>query len=58
MTVASSVQVGDRSKFYWCAGAGAMGVLVTIIFIPELTGLDLKEGDRRWDCLKAGGLLH
>ena len=48
------MQVGDKAKFYWCAGAGLMGVIVTILFIPEISELDLREGDKRWELLKAG----
>ena len=52
-----SFQIGDRAKFYWCAAAGLMGIIVTFIFIPEITDLDLREGDKRWELVKAG-LLH
>ena len=31
-----------------------MGVLVTLLFIPEVACLDLSEGDKRWEALKAG----
>ncbi len=31
-----------------------MGVLVTLLFIPEITDLDLREGDRRWELIKTG----
>jgi hypothetical protein len=31
-----------------------MGVIVTVLFIPEITQLDLREGDKRWELLKAG----
>lgn len=48
------MQIGDRPKFYWCAAAGLMGVLVTLLFIPEVTDLDLREGDRRWEHIKTG----
>ena len=41
-------------KFILSAAAGAVGVLVTLIFIPEITSLDLKEGDTRWDMMKKG----
>lgn len=52
-------QIGDRPKFYWCAAAGLMGVIVTLVFIPEITDLDLREGDKRWDRIKTGiFLLH
>ncbi len=42
-------------KFILSAAAGALGVLVTFIFIPEITSLDLREGDIRWDLIKKGG---
>ena len=48
------MQIGDRPKFYWCAAAGLMGVVVTLLFIPEVTDLDLHEGDKRWDYIKTG----
>ena len=41
-------------KFILSAAAGAVGVLVTLVFIPEITSLDLKEGDTRWDLMKKG----
>ena len=44
-------------KFILSAAAGAVGVLVTLVFIPEITSLDLKEGDTRWDLMKQG-VLH
>ena len=40
-------------KFYLSAAAGALGVAVTLLFIPEISTLDLREGDLRWDALKA-----
>ena len=30
------------------AGALVAGVVFTYLFIPDLTGLDLREGDKRW----------
>ena len=48
------MQVDDRMKFILSAAAGAVGVLVTLVFIPEITSLDLKEGDARWDLMKKG----
>lgn len=29
-------------------------VFVTLLFCPDLTGLDLKEGDKRWLAIVAG----
>ena len=31
-----------------------MGVIVTYLLIPDLTGLDLREGDKRWLAILAG----
>ncbi len=38
----------DQGKFYISAFCGLAGVLCTFLFIPDITGLDLREGDRRW----------
>jgi len=38
----------DKGKFYISAFCGLAGVLCTFLFIPDITGLDLREGDRRW----------
>jgi len=38
----------DQGKFYISAACGLAGVLCTFLFIPDITGLDLREGDRRW----------
>ena len=40
--------VSDRTKFTISAVCGLVGVIVTLIFIPDITGLDLREGDSRW----------
>ena len=48
------MQVSDQMKFYLSAAAGALGVVVTLLFIPEISTLDLREGDLRWDAIKAG----
>ena len=39
---------GDQGKFYISAACGAAGVACTFLLIPDITGLDLREGDRRW----------
>jgi hypothetical protein len=31
-----------------------MGALLTLIFLPDTTGLDLKEQERRWAFIRAG----
>ncbi|KAL6777660.1 PTA1A [Auxenochlorella protothecoides x Auxenochlorella symbiontica] len=40
--------VDDRSKFWISGVCSAAGVLLTFLLVPNLTGLDLKEGDKRW----------
>lgn len=47
-------KISDRSKFYYTAVAAGVGALVTMLFIPEVTGLDLSEGDKRWEHLRSG----
>lgn len=31
-----------------------MGMVVTILFLPDTTGLDLKEQERRWQFIRTG----
>ncbi len=50
-------RISDRSKFYYTAVAAAIGALVTMLFIPEVTGLDLEEGDKRWKHLRSGNAV-
>ncbi|GFR43042.1 hypothetical protein Agub_g4047 [Astrephomene gubernaculifera] len=40
--------VDNRGKFWISAFCGLAGVILTFITIPDVTGLDLREGDRRW----------
>ncbi len=44
-------------KFYLSAAAGGVGVLVTLLWVPELSSLDLAEGDARWAALRKGARL-
>ena len=43
-----------QNTFYVSAAAGAVGAIITIIFLPETTGLDLAELDRFSMYLLAG----
>ena len=36
--------VSDRTKFYVSALCGLAGALVTLLLVPDISGLDLSEG--------------
>ena len=38
----------NQAKFIISSACGLIGAILTYIFIPDLTGLDLREGDKRW----------
>lgn len=38
----------NQTKFYISAFCGLASLLVTLLFILDLTGLDLRDGDRFW----------
>ena len=46
--------ITTQQKFYIVPWFGLAGMLVTILFLPDTTGLDLKEQERRWQFLRAG----
>ncbi|CAF9921385.1 MAG: hypothetical protein HETSPECPRED_004516 [Heterodermia speciosa] len=46
--------IDTQTKFYVVPWFGLGGMLVTILFLPDTTGLDLKEQERRWQFLRAG----
>lgn len=46
--------VSDRTKFWISAACGAAGAVLTLILIPDLTGLDLRDGDSRWLAILEG----
>ncbi|KAI4235565.1 MAG: hypothetical protein L6R40_006427 [Gallowayella cf. fulva] len=46
--------IDTQMKFYVVPWFGLMGMLVTILFLPDTTGLDLKEQERRWQYIRAG----
>ena len=41
-------------KFHIVPWFGLGGMLVTVLFLPDTTGLDLKEQERRWTYIRAG----
>ncbi|ROT39830.1 MFS general substrate transporter [Sodiomyces alkalinus F11] len=44
----------DREKFRFVPWFGLAGVLLTWLFLPDTTGLDLREQERRWDYIRRG----
>jgi hypothetical protein len=43
-----------QKKFYIVPWFGLIGMLVTAIFLPDTTGLDLKEQERRFHYIRMG----
>jgi hypothetical protein len=46
--------IDTQTKFYFVPWFGLIGALLTLIFLPDTTGLDLKEQERRWAFIRAG----
>ncbi|KAF1999523.1 MFS phosphate transporter [Amniculicola lignicola CBS 123094] len=46
--------ITTQQKFYIVPWFGLAGALVTWLFLPDTTGLDLKEQERRWSFIRAG----
>ena len=46
--------ITTRQKFHVVPWFGLGGMLITLIFLPDTTGLDLKEQERRWQFIRAG----
>lgn len=46
--------ITTQQKFYIVPWFGLAGMLVTYLFLPDTTGLDLKEQERRWQFIRAG----
>jgi MFS family permease len=44
----------NQAKFLISAVCGIISVICTLLFIPNLAGLDLKDGDRRWLAIVEG----
>lgn len=44
--VSPASQISERSAFYASSGAGLAGLVLTALFLPDTTGLDLHEIDR------------
>lgn len=46
--------IDTQTKFYVVTWFGLAGVLLTYLFLPDTTGLDLKEQERRWTYIRDG----
>ncbi|KAH6630726.1 major facilitator superfamily domain-containing protein [Chaetomium sp. MPI-SDFR-AT-0129] len=46
--------IDTPTKFYVVPWFGLAGMLLTWLFLPDTTGLDLKEQERRWAYIRAG----
>ncbi|KAK4536188.1 hypothetical protein CDCA_CDCA07G2213 [Cyanidium caldarium] len=46
--------IGIRNIFIVSAAAGAFGALITAIFLPDVTGMCLREHDREWELVTGG----
>jgi hypothetical protein len=46
--------IDTQTKFYVVPWFGLLGMLLTWLFLPDTTGLDLKEQERRWTYIREG----
>jgi MFS family permease len=46
--------IGARTKFWVVSWFGLIGFILTIVFIPDTTGLDLREQERYWQSVREG----
>ncbi|KAF2869283.1 putative MFS phosphate transporter [Massariosphaeria phaeospora] len=46
--------IDTQQKFYVVPWFGLAGALLTYLFLPDTTGLDLKEQERRWAFIREG----
>ncbi|KAK1764701.1 putative mfs transporter protein [Phialemonium atrogriseum] len=46
--------IDTQTKFYVVPWFGLLGMLLTFLFLPDTTGLDLKEQERRWSYIRDG----
>jgi sugar phosphate permease len=46
--------IDTQKKFYVVPWFGLVGAIITFLFLPDTTGLDLKEQERRWTYIRAG----
>ncbi|KZF23675.1 pi-transporter A-1 [Xylona heveae TC161] len=46
--------IDTQTKFYVVPWFGLGGAILTFLFLPDTTGLDLKEQERRWQFIREG----
>ncbi|OOF92571.1 hypothetical protein ASPCADRAFT_509501 [Aspergillus carbonarius ITEM 5010] len=46
--------IDTQTKFYFVPWWGLFGMALTYLFLPDTTGLDLKEQERRWRFIREG----
>jgi len=46
--------ISVQQRFYVVPWFGLVGMLLTFLFLPDTTGLDLKEQERRWKYIREG----
>lgn len=46
--------MSTQVKFYFVPWFGLAGLILTFFFLPDTTGLDLKEQERRWNYIRSG----
>ncbi|PKY01508.1 putative MFS phosphate transporter [Aspergillus campestris IBT 28561] len=46
--------IDTQTKFYVVPWFGLGGLILTYVFLPDTTGLDLKEQERRWEYIRQG----
>ncbi|MCJ1312856.1 hypothetical protein MMC25_006532 [Agyrium rufum] len=46
--------ISTQVRFYVVPWFGLAGMILTFLFLPDTTGLDLKEQERRWHYLRTG----
>lgn len=46
--------IDTQTKFYVVPWFGLAGMVLTLFFLPDTTGLDLKEQERRWKYIRDG----
>ncbi|GAA6061809.1 hypothetical protein JCM10212_004865 [Sporobolomyces blumeae] len=46
--------IDNQTKFWVVTWFGLLGMILTAVFLPDTTGLDLREQERYWRCVRSG----